>query len=344
MNRTHVILDGLGDPSLGQELSQRWAEAGFDNAVDVAGQSAWVALKEAGDEPAPPLTEAEADRAAGIARIVALEIRDRVGESFNPANDLGRLYERMEYEYRSRLATALMFGLPGLVLHYLAPVLASGGGAHVQGMFFPWLFEALLIGWTCIAAAWPILFQGGLALITLRATPDLLTSLIVLAAYVPSLVGVLGMIAGFEPFFGTAGPTFHAAGFAVILAVAQRWLVYRRIERLRGRGMLMLVRFSQLVGAWIIGAGVLWLVAGWRMSLAFALLLPPMASLGAINPWNPGWASMLPTFAFALLVVLDPKVSDYALTNVRIEVAAGFALLQTLVMAAGWRRIRKAEG
>ncbi len=358
MKRTHVILDGLGDPLLGQGLSARWAAAGFNNAVDVAGQAAWLSKEttkggtpadatqrtetSADEAVAPPgwLSEQEMDRAAAMARTFGLEIRDRVGESFNAENDLGRLYERMEYEYRSRLATALMFGLPAIVLHYAAPMLASGGGAHVQGMFFPWLFEALLIGWTCLAAGWPILFQGGLSLVTVRGSGDLLTSLLVLAAYVPSAVGVLGMVAGVEPFFGAAGPAFHVAGVAVILAVAQRWLIYRYIERLRGRANLMLLRFGRLVGAWLIGGAVLWLVGGWSMALAVLLLLAPMASMGGVNPWNPGWSSVLPTLAFALLMVMDPVVAGYSLEGVRLEVAGGFALVQTVVLGIGWRRIQ----
>jgi hypothetical protein len=231
-----------------------------------------------------------------------------------------------------------MFALPAIALHYLAPRLAVGGG-DTRAMFFPWLFELLLIGWMCLAAGWPILWQGGLALLTLRGSADVLTSMIVLAAFVPSAVGVGLLLVGAEPFYGSQGPAFHVAGIAMIFALAQRWLAYRNISRLAGRATLMLLRFGTLVGAWMIVATVYWLAAGWQAALAFALLLPPLASLGAINPWSPRWTSLLPTFAFALLVLMDPAVAGFSLGNVRIEVASGFALLQTLVMAAGWRML-----
>jgi len=333
MVRTHVILDGLADPRRGQALSARWAQAGFDNQLDVAGQSASLTLRDGA-----AMTEAEVDRAATIARMFGLELRDRASESFMAANNLAAMHQRLAYEYRARLATGLMFGLPAIGLHYVAPLLAVGGDG-ARTMFFPWLFELLLVGWMCIAAGWPILWQGGLALRSLRATPDFLTTLLIVVAFVPSAIGLLGMLMGHAPFYGLAGPTFHVAAIAVLIALAQRWLMYRNIDRLAGLGMLMLVRFSAVVGAWVVVAGVVWLLVGWKPALALALLLPPMASHGAINPWSPGWTSILPTFAFALLFLINPIIHGLTLEPVRLEVAGGFALLQTLIMAIGWHKI-----
>ena len=42
LDRCHIILDGLQDPQLGQQLSAKWNHAGYRNVVDVAGQCAWL--------------------------------------------------------------------------------------------------------------------------------------------------------------------------------------------------------------------------------------------------------------------------------------------------------------
>lgn len=338
MSRTHLILDGLDDPLRGQQLSVRWSQAGFDNAVDVAGQSAWLSRKSGHADSQAPLTETEVDRAADIARGFGLEPRDRVGETFVADNSLDALRQRMAYEYKSRLATALVFGLPGLVLHYFGGYLA-GAATEPRDMLYPWLLQLLLVGWACLAAGWPILWQGVLSLIHLRSTSDLLVSLTLLAAAAPSAIGLSAILFGAQPFFDLAGPTFHAAVYLLCLATAQRWLAYRRIEALAGKAMLMPRRFNRLAAAWLALSAVVMIVGGWRTGLAMAMLLPPLAALGAINPWNPGWSALLPTFAFAGLMLLDPVVGDATLAGVRIEVAAGFGLLQTLVMHLGWRKI-----
>ena len=338
MIRTHVILDGLQDPLAGQQLSARWASVGFNNAVDVAGQCGWLAPME--DES--KFDEGQMNRAAGIARAFGLEIRDRIGTNFQSDNDLNALRVRMVYEYRSRFATAIMFGLPALALHYIGPTL-TGDPTNLRKMFYPWMIECLLVGWLCIAAGWPILWQGGLSLFHLRPTADLLTSAIVMVSFVPSTIGIFSALFFDQPWFIVDTPIFYATNFTIILAVLQRWLLHRVAGQLSGQAMLMLSRFGRLIVAWIIVATIAGIAVGWRTGLAFALLLPPLASLAAINPWNPLWASILPTLAFAGIVLMDPLIADFSLAGVRIEVVSGVVIMQTVVMALGWRYLPRAR-
>ena len=332
MIRTHVILDGIQDPLTGQQLSARWASVGFNNAVDVAGQCGWLAMM--GDES--KLDEGQMNRAAGIARAFGLEIRDRIGRNFQPDNDLNALRVRMADEYRSRFATAIMFGLPALALHYIGPTL-TGDPTNLRQMFYPWMIECLLVGWLCIAAGWPILWQGGLSLFHLRPTADLLTTAIVMVSFVPSTIGIFSVLFFDQPWFIVDAPIFYATNFTIIIAVLQRWLLHRVAGQLSGQAMLMLSRFGRLIVAWVIVAAIAGIAVGWRTGLAFALLLPPLASLAAINPWNPLWSSILPTFAFAGIVLMDPLIADFSLAGVRIEVVSGVVIMQTVVMALGWR-------
>jgi hypothetical protein len=338
MIRTHVILDGLQDPHLGRDLSVRWAAAGFDNAVDVAGQCAWLAARDGGDGAA--IDETQIRHAAAIARAYGLEIRDRAGQSFEPENDLDALRGRMVYEYKSRLATALMFGLPALALHYLGPTLAGGRGGAVD-MIYPWLFELLLVGWVCLAAGWPILWQAALAAVHLRATADLLTASIIAVAFTWSAIGVVSLLWATDPWFTTEpgqGPMFYAADLAVILAVSQRWLAHRAAVRIRGRAMLMIPRFSRVVGLWLCASIVVTSTGGWESGLAVALIFPPMIGLGAINRMSPGVTMLLPVCAFALVLLIGPGAMSLPVEGVRVEIAAGFALTMTLVFATGWSR------
>ncbi len=350
MRRTHIILDGLQDPLAGQALSAAWAGAGFHNVVDVAGQCAWLApgggaLNE--NDEGGVLTEGDVDRAAAIARRFGLEIRDRAGKTFQPDNDLASLHERMAYEYKSRFATAVVFVLPALAMHYAGPWLA-GGATGARDMLYPWLFELLLVGWACIAAGWPILWQGVLSLVNRRGTGDLLTSLIVVAAFVPSALGVVTLIATGRTWLGASGsgvpgdgPAFHAAGVAIALAVLGRWLAYRVIANLSGKANVMLLRFGRLIVLWIAASAVVAFLMGWHWGLAFGLLLPPLASLGAINPWSPGWSAVLPVAAFSVVFLLGPGAMRVSLESVQTETAAGFALIMTLFFNAGWRRLHK---
>jgi hypothetical protein len=336
MVRTHVILDGLQDPDLGRKLSAAWAKAGFVNVVDVTGQCAWLEPDAASG--LSELNEAHVDGAAAIARGFGLELRDRVGSAFRADNDLAALHQRMAYEYKSRFATALVFGLPAIALHYAAPVLA-GGGQDPRAMVYPWLFETILVGWACLAAGWPILWQGALSAIYLRTTADLLTTLIVLGAFIPSLLGLFSM--GFREtplVFHGRGPLYHAAMLTVVIAVLQRWLAHRAAARISGRVTLVPMKFDRAVGLWIAASVIVAYVLGWRWGIAVAMVFPPMVGLGAVNRWSPGWSLLLPVIGFAWLMLAGRRVLHLDIAPVSVEVSAGFGLLMSLVMAAGWRR------
>jgi hypothetical protein len=292
------------------------------------------------------LTEVDVGRVAGIARRFGLEPRDRVGEAFRADNDLAALRNRMVYEYKSRFATAVVFGLPALGLHYLGPLLA-GGGQSSGAMVYPWLLEMLLTGWACVAAGWPILWQGALSLRYLRATGDLLTTTIVVGAFVPSAVGVLSLAAVDRPWFRAewagGGPAFHAVVFALWVAVLQRWLAHAAGDRLSGRSGLMIAGFGRLVGVWLLLSAAVGAAGGWRWGLSLAMLLPPLASLGAIHPWAPGWSAVLPVFGFAVVLLLGPGALGLQLAGVQVEVAGGFAAIMVAVFAVGWARFVRAE-
>lgn len=338
MTRTHVILDGLQDPQHGQELSKEWARTGFENSVDVSGQCAWLTAGYLRKE-VPELTEADVDRAATVARAFALEVRDRAGSTFVAQNDLQALRDRMAYEYKSRFATALVFVLPALALHYLAPVLAPGAGSSPRDMMYPWLFEAILVGWACIAAGWPILWQGGLALVHLRMTADLFTSLILAGLWLPSAGGVVVLILGWPPWFGVAGPGFYACGYTLIVAVFGRWMAHKYADRIAGRVDLMIRGYRAWLVVWmLLSIGVI--MKDWRLGVATAMLLPPLTSLGGVNRLAPGSSAALPVLAFTVVFLLGPRALNLSLEGVQVEIAFLFSFLMTLVHARGWARFK----
>lgn len=341
MTRTHVILDGLQDPGLGRKLSAAWVKAGFVNAVDVTGQCAW--LEPDAKSGLSELKEEHIDGAAAIARGFGVELRDRVGSTYRPDNDLASLRKQMAYEYKSRFATALVFGLPAIALHYAAPVL-SGGGDDPRAMVYPWIFELILVGWACLAAGWPILWQGALAAIHLRMTADLLTTLIVLASFLPSALGLFSMGLWERPrVIGAHGPLFFAAMFAILIATLQRWLAHRAAARLGGRVTLVPVGFDRLVALWIAASIVVMVVLGWRWGIAVAMVFPPLLGLGAVNRWSPGWSLALPVLAFAGLMLASERAIHIDVSPVAIEVAAGFGWMMSIVFALGWRTWHEAR-
>jgi hypothetical protein len=63
-----------------------------------------------------------------------------------------------------------------------------------------------------------------------------------------------------------------------------------------------------------------------------------MAGLGAVTRWSPGWSLLLPVIGCAWLMLAGRRVLHLDIAPVSVEVAAGFGLLMSLVMAAGWRR------
>jgi len=332
--RTHIILDGLQDPVLGQRLSVEWMAAGFANAVDISGQAAWLSMD------GRPLTEEQMEGASAIARRFGLEVRDRAGAAYHAENSLETLRAQAAREWRMRSAQAVMFGLPALVLHYMAPVLA-GARRDARGMFYPWVFELLLVGWATLAGAWPILWQGALSLRWLRGTADLLTSVVMLAAFVPSVVDTLMLPITGHAWFGERGPMFHAAALTVLVASLARWAVHAHAARLAGRATLMIPHFGRLIALWLVAMGISAGLAGWGPALALGLIMPPALSVGAVNRWSPGVSMALPVVAFALLLTLGPRPLGMHIAGVEVETAAGFALLMTGVFVLGWRGVDK---
>lgn len=336
MNRTHLILDGIQDPVYAGQLSKRWTEQGYDNVVDVSGQYAWLSIPESDGHGSRGLTEAEADQAATTAGSFGLSVRDRVGNAYVAENDLGALCVKLEHEYRSRLATALVFGLPALALHYAGPILA-GGAVGSRGMLYPWLLEMLLVGWACIAAGWPVLWQGGLSIAHLRATGDMLTTFLLAWGFLPSVWLVLSL-AGTNHETESA-PMFHAVTYTLLIALLQRWLIYRYVSRLTGRADWMLRGFGRIVFGWVLLSIAVSCVVGWPWGLAVAMLMPPMMSVGAIHPTCTGWTALLPVLAFAGVILIGPGAFGLDLNGVEIETAAGFGLLMVGVFRSGWRML-----
>ena len=366
MARTHVILDGLQDPAAARDLSRRWAEAGFDNAVDVAGMAAWLGgggVEGRGSGVAPDgaggtsevrtlatraprpatrpctLSEADLDRAIAIARTVGVELRDRSGVTFIAANTLEGMRERMKLEYRARLATAAVFVGPALALHYFGAVLA-GGPAEPRGMLYPWLFAVLLTGWAWWSGGWPIVWRGGQGVRAERGTGGLRSTRIAAGWLGGEVAGLVGLVAGGGTWLTLergGGPMTHAAGYALLLALLQRRLAWSNIERLAGRGDVMIPSYGRLVGLWLAAAVAVGWWQGLELGLAVALLLPPMLSLGAVHRSSPGVSMALPVVGFAALLVFGPERMGVPVRGLAVEIAAGFGALMTAVFAAGWR-------
>lgn len=347
--RTHLILDGLQDPLHARELSARWAAAGFDNAVDIAGQAGWIARASKAADSGGQIDEKDLVHITAIARAFGVEPRERVGSEFKPVNDLPALREQMTREYRARLAQSLVFGLPALAVHYLGPMLASGGGQSAGSMAFPWLLEMVLVGWALWVAGLPVLWQGAWSLMHLRPTADLLTTAIVMIAFIPSVVGLGSLLFIAEPWFGSPGaphsatqsmpgPAFHIAILAIMIATCQRWLMHRQTEKLSGRGNRMLPHCGRLFAVWIMAMVVTMFLAGWQTGLAFGLLMPPLISSAGINHSTPGWSAALPVLAFAPFFLFAPQALPSAAPAqaLRFEIAAGFAAMMILIMNAGW--------
>lgn len=350
MGRTHVILDALQDPTTGRDLSARWAKAGIVNSLDVAGQCALLetSRESEGDEGDDASAEATVRRAAAIARAFGVELRDRAGATFVTANDLPALRKATAYEYRLRLASALVYGLPALALHYAAPFLAGGAAANPRGMLYPWLFELLLTGWVLIAAGWPMLWQGVLSLVHLRLTADLLTTALVAASFVPSAAVVLTMPFVEQPWAlpraaGGTGVMFHAAVIAVTLAAAQRWRAHSEAEWLSGGGARLPRRLGVLFGAALAAGAVAWWLGMWSGGLAALLVVPPLVGLGGVNRWSPGASIVLPVVGFGCFLLMGGRALRIEAHGLEVEIAGGFQAMMTLVLAWGWRGERWAR-
>ncbi len=316
---THLVLDGLTDPRLARSLSTAWHQAGFENSVDPAGQCAQLS------QNAQALTEEQVDGAASVARQFGLEIRDRAGNIYQPEADLDTLRQKTIHEYKSRFATAIVFGLPAMLLHYLSPFLA-GGVVGPRSLTYQWLIEMVLVGWMLISAGWPIFWQGALAVRHLRMTGDLFISILVAVAFIPSAWGVIKMPFGVMP---QDLPLFHAASMIMTLALLNRWQGHRAAANLAGRGDLMVVPISLIFN--------LWLLASLWFGLGFAMLLPGCVGLASVNRRNPGLLTLLPIFGFVGVWLLGPSAMELSMSGMEIEIAGGFGLLLSGMFALNWR-------
>lgn len=335
MTRTHVILDGLQDPAIAKRLSVVWYDHGFANAVDPAGQCAWIEpSKESGKDA---LSADDMELAAVLARQFGLEPRERVGSEFQAANDLALLREKITHEYKSRFATALVYGLPALALHYFAPVLAGSG--DTRSMVYPWLFEMILAAWVCVSAGWPIIWQGVAALIRLRLTGDALVTLLIVASWLPSALGLASIAFAQEPWLSHGGrePLFHATVMCVTLAALQRWLAHAAAARLSGRGAFLIPRFGRFIGLALLGAIAACVTRSWSWGVSVMLLVPPMLAMGAVSRLAPGWSAALPVAGFGVFVWFAPTAWGLQTHGREVEIAAAFQLLIVLVMNRAWR-------
>lgn len=328
---TFVVLEGLQDPRWAAALSRRWAEAGWPNRLDVAGQSAVLKAEACSDASAGRM-----DQVAAMAAPFGVIVHDRVGRCFVADNTLAPLQHHVAMQMRQRFAVALTFGLPVVVLQYAAPFLV--GTAGTAGMAFPWLFQMLLTGWACIAAGWPLFWNAGHCVLGLRPAADFLAAVLMVISFATSLwpLWVLAW-GGDTPLDAIPPPMFHATVLVLWIALAQRWLVLRSAGRLRGRASWMLRGHSHLVAVWCVLLGLVGFGAGWPTAVGFGMLLPPRLSFGAINRPAPGWSAALPVFAFAVVYLFGPRSFAVPMDGIEIEVATGFAVLMTLVFAWGWR-------
>ncbi len=301
------MLDGLGDPLVARDLTRHVHETlGVATRSDPAGM--WLEI-----ESTAPIDEALSDRVAEITRRFGLEPRDRTSSSFISSVTAEQLRQRMAYEWTSRWATGLVFLLPAVVLHYLTPTLAQGS------RLIPGMIEATLVIWSLIAACWPIVWQGFLAIRSRRLTPDLFST----AGLAVSLGAGLAMVVLARE------NTLHITSYFIIAATTQRLIIWRRAIRLDGNAHLM------PPSRWLLGAV---LIAGLSLAcfdfdggLAVLLAMPALISLLSINRVAHPFGAMIPAVLMCVLLGIAPAVFPEGYLSGRIEAAFGFNTLLTAV-------------
>jgi len=304
-------LDGLGSPAVAGRLSGRvHDETGLATRCDPA------ALRLDVETPdGRPLTEDDADSVIAVARPCGLEPRDRVGTSFVAGLEPERLRQRIAHEWSSRFATGLVFLLPALVLHALLPRLTGGGPRYV-----PFGIEALLVGWSAIAAAWPVLYQMLLAIVFRRVTPDLHAGLPIVIAFV---VGIIDTVRH------APETAFDIAAWCILAVGWQRTVIWRTLPRRAGHAHLMAPSEPLLAASLVVAL----LVAPFdgRAAAAMILAVPSGLACLSVNRLSPGLAATLPSIGFAGLLLLSPLVMPEAWTAHRLEAAFAFNVLVTTV-------------
>ncbi len=306
-------MDGLGAPSQAQVLSGAvFRELALPARADPAGM--WLEVQSPG-----PMTESVADQVALIARGQGLDLRDRVGGDFSPSVTETDLVRRLSFEWTSRLATALVFLIPALLLHYLTPRLATGS------LLIPRFLEAVLVGWSLIAAAWPVLYQAALSLASLRMTPDFYAAAVMLIAFAHGL---------FAWVVNAPSASFFVTAYAILAMTLQRTLLWRTQPRRAGHAHFMLPSSRLLGSLLLVGCALM----PFDLAGAFAFLLSVPAMLGAlsINRLLPGFLTPFPILMFAFFLAtsqwLLPALGAPGPVLGRVEAAFAFCVVISLLL------------
>lgn len=312
------MLDGIGDPIVAQSITRDIrADLGMRSRSDPAAMTLEIESEE-------PITERDADAVIEIARRYGLEPRDRVGSSFVAGIGVGQLRERVAHEWSSRFATALVFLAPALALSYLAPYLT------MESLIIPRGIEAILVGWSMIAVGWPVLYQAILSMRTLRMTPDLFATLLIVPAFA---VGI-GMI-----FVDPERARFHITAYALLAMSFQRAAVWRRGPKCAGRAERMAPSATPLLLIALLAAATLPFDPVGAASIL--LVTPAMIAALSINrlPSMSGAFVYLPLLGLIGAMLLAPRIDD-RLAGGRIEAAFLLNVGFTLLLAAATPRRR----
>ena len=311
------LLDGLGDPRVTQALTRDvHARLGLVARADPAGL--WLEV-----ESPSLLDEALADRVAALTRRRGLELRDRIGATFSPSTTKEQLRARLAHEWASRFATGMVFLLPAIALHYLTPILAQGSTVIPEGI------QAALVGWSIVAAAWPVAWQGWLSMRRLRMTPDVFA---LAAIGFPFGVSLARLVTRASP------PAFHAAAFAILAVALQRAIVWRRAANLEGQAHRMLPSAVPLLVAFTLAtaAAVLDQTAG----MAVFLATPAMLGSLSINRLLPATSLLLPVLLFDAVLATSSLGLDARWLSGRIEAAFAFNIGITLACSMFMSNLR----
>jgi len=263
------------------------------------------------------IDEAFADKVVEAARHWGIEPRDRVGSSFVSTISADVLRKRLESEWRSRLATGLVFLLPAMLIHYLKPILAGATNYVPNGI------EAVLVGWVIVASGWPILYQMMVSVFSFRMTPDLFQGTLILVSF---FAGVWATVTD------QAETTFHITAFAVLSMALQRMVVWRNAARSAGQGHLMLP-FSSVLMVLFVGSIIVMCLFDFAGGLSMMLAVPAMLGLLAINRLAHPVTWVVPVILFVALVEVGAIVfadSEVMMAG-RVEGAFGFVVLITVL-------------
>lgn len=300
------MIDGIGDPLTAQGITRALHERHALTArSDPAGM--WLEI-----ETDAAIEESTADEVVEVARTFGFEPRDRVGSSFIATTTADELRGRLKHEWLSRWATGLVFLLPALALHVLTPALAQGT------LYIPHGIEALLVGWTIIAATWPIVYQGLLSIVSFRMTPDLFSTLLIVPTFG---FGVWQTVAGWDD------TVFHVTAYAIIAATGQRAVMWRAADA-RAEHAHLMVPATRPMGVTLLAAFILvWLDV--TTAMAVMLAFPTMIGVLAVNRVSPGNMALFPVLGFIGLLILSPYVFGEELAARRIEAAFLFNVALT---------------